>query len=155
MVDSQLLGMELLEGVSKSPLAAPFILKEDCLCKLKELIFSTTEDEVLSELVAKRASLKKRQALAIIANALAHSESTAESLHSETFVEGVFQCLKQVDDPHCASQAARCLHSLAASSEATKAFVMGPLDLSQVLDNLQTSHHSLLEQACAKLQSVC
>ncbi|CAJ1964963.1 unnamed protein product [Cylindrotheca closterium] len=159
MVDSQLLGMELLEGVSKSPLAAPFILKENSLGMLKELVVSPAEDDdqVLSALVTKRALRKKRQALSIIANCLAHSELTAttDSLHSEIFVEKVFQCLKQIEDPHCATQAARCLHSLAASRQSTKSFILGTLELSQVLDNLQTSHHLLLKQECAKLQSVC
>eukprot|EP00526_Cylindrotheca_closterium_P018385 CAMPEP_0113642304 /NCGR_PEP_ID=MMETSP0017_2-20120614/22222_1 /TAXON_ID=2856 /ORGANISM="Cylindrotheca closterium" /LENGTH=365 /DNA_ID=CAMNT_0000553717 /DNA_START=18 /DNA_END=1115 /DNA_ORIENTATION=- /assembly_acc=CAM_ASM_000147 len=158
MLDSQLLGMELLEGVSKSPIAAPLILKEDCICKLKDLIASREgDDEVISVPETKRLSLKKRQALTIIANALAHSESVSEELglHSEAFVEDVFQCLKQSEDPHCASQAARCLHSLAASSPATKAFVFGTLQLPQVLDNLETRHHSLLQQECTKLQSVC
>ncbi|KAL3930629.1 MAG: hypothetical protein SGBAC_011680 [Bacillariaceae sp.] len=156
MVDSQALGMELLEGTSKSPLAAASVLKDACLDKMKELVFST-DDEFLSSAERKRALLQRRRALTIVANALAHSESTSHSsLHSESFLEKVCQCLKQTaEDPHCASQAARCLHSLAASSQATKAFVLGTLELSQVLDALQTSHHDLLAQECAKLQSLC
>lgn len=156
MVDSQLLGMELLEGVSKSPFAASSVLKENCLCKLKEFIVSSSPDaEVTSALETKRTLLQKRQALSAIANALAHSESSPESLHSEAFVEEVFQCLKHTEDPHCASQAARCLHSLAASSADTKSFITGTLELFQVLETLHTSHHSLLEQECNKLQKVC
>jgi hypothetical protein len=150
MLDSQLLGMELLESLSKSPLAAPSLLKEDCMGKMKTMV---AQQEELSGLEAKRSLQRKRHALAIIANCLEHASSNLQS--DELFVEQVFSSLKQPEDPHCAAQAARCLHSLAASSPATKSFIQGSLELSDTLNSMQTSHHSLLEQECSKLQSLC
>jgi len=152
MVDSQLLGMDLLESLSKSTLTASLVLEQDCLAQMKNFIIAPLEEEVMiSGLDAQRACQRKRQALAIVSNAL-YNSNECESLSSDTsFLEQVLECLT-AKDPHCAAQAARCLHSLAASSPATKTFVMG---LSDTLKSLQTSHHSLLDQECSKLLGLC
>lgn len=146
MLDSQLLGMELLESLSKSPLAAPMVLQDGCLALLKESIMEPSA--ALSSLEQKCACQKKRHALAILANV----QCASSKLHSELFLEVLLESVKS-QDAHCAAQAARCLHSLVASSPATRAFVMQQLP--ETFQNLTTSHHLLLEQECSKLMSLC
>jgi len=153
MVDSHLLGIDLLEGASTSPLASPLVLKEECLLKLRGLIL-LEEDDHPSQVEAKRACQMKRKALAVIANGLSNSapDFLAESLHAPIFVEELF-LLTTGKDPHCAAQAARCLQSLAASCQTTKSFLLASLGVSSVLSSIEVKHHLSLEKECGKLQT--
>jgi len=164
LLSSQLMGIELLESLSVSPLAPPLVLKDECLLNiLRDLILPDGGEDgedrfsLSSQQANNRACRMKRKALAVIANGLSNSppddDGVVRSLHAPNFVEGLLR-LTTGEDPHCAAQAARCLRSLAVSSRATKSYLSGVLGVPSILSSIEVKHHLLLEKECGKLRTI-
>jgi hypothetical protein len=128
--DSQLLGMESLEQITRScecrSSAAKTVLAGECLRKLLSAA-QADGSEGFTDMEERHSTIMKRRALTVLANALcALSESNdlkivlgcTRELKSESLLASLVSTLRESSScPHEASQAARCMQYLLSARE--------------------------------------
>lgn len=128
--DSQMLGLESLEQLTRSPDCrvdvAKVVLSGECLCKLISLI-KANRLEISSDMQERRSLLLQRRALEVLANAMGTLSETGEigsfldsasSLKSRCFLDALVSILKDSPSkPFVADHAARCTQYLSICEE--------------------------------------
>jgi len=144
-LDSQLMGLEIIESLSASPCVTSAILGEECL----EVLLQHVEiPEPTSDIQQEHASLMRRRSLTILANGLLTGTVEIPSeLSCEAFARKLLVCLqKSAQGPHEACQAARCLQALTKSNTSMQG-LLHELNTLSILSTVSKNHFALQEEA--------
>jgi len=161
-LDSQLMGLEVLESMSTSPEIVPLLLSQ-CLATL--LRFAKGSEEAQSQLKQQQECLLKRRALSILANALEQellkSSQRLNNDHHQVIWNTLLGCLNNnncSNDPHQSFQVVRSLVSLSKSNENLRSLLkesqVMPLLLAREGQQQTRTTHLALEQEYKKLESI-
>lgn len=153
-LDSQLMGLEVLEPMSTSPEIVPLLLSSECYLTTL-LDFCRGTEEPLSQLQQQQECLLKRRALSVLANALGEDSRPQNNNNEDdqVILNTLLSCLNnnRYHDPHQSFQVARCLVSL---SKTNASFLKDSQAVSLLAGRTTTARHFALEQEHQKLESI-
>lgn len=164
-LDSQLIGMESLEQITRSCsrcCVSKKVLDGECLAK----VLSVAQDDAgnaRTEMEEQHVSVMKRRAITVVANALSALAESGElhnvladcsALKSESFICCLVDTLREAStSPHDATQAARCIqHLLTAKDVESFLIEMSVISIVSEACTLGACQSSLLEQESKKLK---
>lgn len=164
--DSQMLAMESLEQLTRSPasckIAAKAVLRGECLTRLMTLV-QDNDSGFLSDMEVRRVAVLKRRGLFVMANALCALSDSGElssllcstpELKSRSLVSSLVEDLRDSSSkPHEATQAARCIQCLVNAKE-VEAILVETSAMSAVSAALSVGgcRHLTLERESKKLK---
>lgn len=111
-VDSQILGLESLESLSRNEAAIPSLFSKECLVMLMAFSVRSSDFQSYND------SLKRRLALTVLANGLGSCKLIPVELSSEPFITQLRDCLSMAnEEPLETSLASKCLQAVETSKQ--------------------------------------